>query len=211
MNREKLLASLGVLILRLLYSTIRLRWNDHTGFTTGTHEKPVVLCFWHNRILGATLVFTRRYPRTERGGFTVLTSPSRDGGILAGVAHGLGMNPIRGSSSRRGAQALRELIRLVQSGHDVAITPDGPRGPRYSMGPGAILLAQSTGSALVLVHAKFSNAIRLKTWDGFIIPLPFSRICVTADEMIPVPRKLTAEAFEALRLRAETRLKNEAN
>jgi len=210
-NREKILATLGVFLLRLLFATIRLRFNDRIGITTGHYKKPVIMCFWHNRILGITLGFLRRYPRRGRDGVSVLTSPSRDGEIIAQVAKGFGMSASRGSSSRKGSQALLELIRLVESGGDIAITPDGPRGPRYRLGPGAILLAQTTGAVLAPVHASFSRCLRLKTWDGFIIPLPFSTISVTVDKMIPVPRELTKKEFEGLRVGLETQLKNEAD
>jgi len=210
-NREKLLGTAANVILRLLFATIRLRFDDRIGFTTGRYKKPVIMCFWHNRILGLTLGFLRCYPRRGRDGVTVLTSPSRDGEIIAQVAKGFGMSASRGSSSRKGSQALLELIRRVESGGDIAITPDGPRGPRYRLGPGAILLAQTTGAVLAPAHASFSRCLRLKTWDGFIIPLPFSTISVTVDEMIPVPRELTKEEFEALRVRLETQLKNEAD
>jgi lysophospholipid acyltransferase (LPLAT)-like uncharacterized protein len=98
-------------------------------------------------------------------------------------------------------------VSLVESGGDIAVTPDGPRGPRYVLGPGAILLAQTTGAVLAPVHARYSRCFRMKTWDGFIIPWPFSTVTVTVDEMIPVPRDLTEEQFEATRLRLENQLK----
>jgi len=211
MTRESFLASLGVAILRLLFLTVRLRLTDHHGVTRNESERPIIMCFWHNRILGITLAFLRGYPHGRRPGVTVLTSPSRDGEILARVVGGFGMSAVRGSSSRRGSQALRELVGIIENHGDIAITPDGPRGPRYKLGPGAISLAQLTGSPIVLLHARYSRCIRLKTWDGFIIPLPFSTISVTLDEAIPVPRELSDEEFESCRLRVETLLKNEAD
>jgi lysophospholipid acyltransferase (LPLAT)-like uncharacterized protein len=211
MMREKILAALAVGILRLLFSTIRLRVVDPIGFGESKPQGPLILCFWHNRILAITLAFLRRYPKKKRKGVTVLTSPSRDGEILARVVGGLGMGSVRGSSSRRGSTALRELVRLVEDGGDIAITPDGPRGPRYKLGPGAVLLAQTTGAPLVPMHARFSNAFRMKTWDGFCLPLPFSTIFVTVGETIAVPRDLSDEEFESTRARLETLLKNEAD
>lgn len=211
MNREKTIAALAVILLRIVFSTIRLRFNDRPGITDGRYTRPVIMCFWHNRILAITHCFLRKYPRTTRKGVSVLTSPSRDGEILARVANGLGMGAVRGSSSRKGSQALREMVRLIETGKDIAITPDGPRGPRYHLNPGAILLAQSTGAVLAPVHAKFSHAIRLKTWDGFTIPLPFSTITVTVDTPIPVSKQLTEEEFETTRSQLETLLENEAD
>lgn len=211
MNRERLIALLGAALLRLLFLTLRLRFEDRIGFTTGRFAGPVIMCFWHNRILGITHCFLRQYPHGKRKGVTVLTSPSRDGEILAGVASRLGMQAVRGSSSRRGSQALLQLVGLVEDRHDIAITPDGPRGPRYKLGPGAILLAQATGAPLAPVHASFSRAIRLKTWDGFIIPLPFSSVSVTVDDPIYVSREMDETAFEAERVKLETLLKDAAD
>ena len=119
------------------------------------------------------------------------------------------MAAVRGSSSRRGSRALRELVDLVGTGGDIAITPDGPAVratlsvPAPSRWPRPPLLAP--------VHAKFSRCLRMKTWDGFIIPLPFSKVSVTVDNPIPVPRELTDEEFKAMRSRVETLLKNEAD
>jgi hypothetical protein len=107
------------------------------------------------------------------------------------------MGAVRGSSSRRGSRALRELVAQVESGRDIAITPDGPRGPRYSLGSGAISLAQLTATSIVPMHAKFSRCFRMKSWDGFIVPLPFSKVRITVDDSISVPRELSNEQFEA--------------
>jgi len=210
-TRERFLAILGATILRLLFLTLRLNFEDRTGFTENILKSPVIMCFWHNRIIGITLAFTRHYPGTVRKGVNVLTSASRDGEILAQLAGQFGMDAVRGSSSRRGSRAMRELVDLAEDGHDIAITPDGPRGPRYSFGPGAISLAQLTGTPIAPVHAKFSRCFRMKTWDGFIIPLPFSKVSVTVDDPIRVPRGLSNEEFEAARSRVETLLRNEAD
>ena len=197
--RERLLASIGAAILRLLFLTIRLRLDDRSGISENAFETPGILCFWHNRILGITLSFLRKYPRGKRGGVTVLTSPSKDGEILSRVVGALGMGSVRGSSSRRGSRALLELVRIIRNGGDMAITPDGPRGPRYSLGPGVILLAQTTGASILPSHASFSRCLRMKTWDGFIIPLPFSTISVRIDGQITIPQNLSEEAFEQAR------------
>ena len=201
--RERLLASIGAAILRLLFLTIRLRLDDRSGISENAFETPGILCFWHNRILGITLSFLRKYPRGKRGGVTVLTSPSKDGEILSRVVGALGMGSVRGSSSRRGSRALLELVRIIRNGGDMAITPDGPRGPRYSLGPGVILLAQTTGASILPSHASFSRCLRMKTWDGFIIPLPFSTISVRIDGQITIPQNLSEEAFEQARKNLE--------
>jgi lysophospholipid acyltransferase (LPLAT)-like uncharacterized protein len=210
-NRERFLASVGATILRSLFLTLRLTVTDRAGLATSDPKSPVIICFWHNRILGITLSFLRKYPHVTRKGVSVLTSASRDGEILAKFVGQFGMGAVRGSSSRRGSRAMLELVDLVQNGHDVAITPDGPRGPRYSLGAGAISLAQLTGAPIVPMHAKYSRCVRMKSWDGFIIPLPFSQLSVTVDDPIYVPRKLDDAEFETMRARVENLLRNEAD
>jgi lysophospholipid acyltransferase (LPLAT)-like uncharacterized protein len=210
-SSERFLAIFGSKILRLLFLTLRLEFEDRAGLFKNVPKSPVIICFWHNRILGITLTFIRHYPGNARKGVTVLTSASRDGEVLAQLVAQFGMGAVRGSSSRRGSRALRELVAQDESGRDIAITPDGPRGPRYSLGSGAISLAQLTATSIVPMHAKFSRCFRMKSWDGFIVPLPFSKVRVTVDDSISVPRELSNEQFEAMRSRVETLLRNEAD
>ena len=209
-TKQQLLASLAAGIARLVFSTIRLRVTDHSGFLTNPPEGPRILVFWHNRIPAISIGFLRHYPQKHpsRKGVSVLTSPSKDGDILAGVMANLGMGSVRGSSSRRGSTAIRELTSLLESGVDLAITPDGPRGPKYSLGPGAVFLSQKTGVPIMPLHARYHRAIRLKTWDNFAIPLPFSRVDITMDDYFTVDPE-TAD-LEAERLRLETLLREKA-
>jgi lysophospholipid acyltransferase (LPLAT)-like uncharacterized protein len=211
MTREKFLALVGSLIARALFATLRLRITDLSGFTRQSPDFPIIVTFWHNRILAITLAYLRIYPHHLRKGVAVLTSPSKDGEILAQLMACFRMGAIRGSSSRRGARALRECTDWLNSGADLAVTPDGPRGPRYTLGPGLILLAQATGARILPVHVRFSNAATIKSWDGFRIPLPFSRLDVTIGAYETIPPTPTDEAFETERLRIETLLKNEAD
>jgi lysophospholipid acyltransferase (LPLAT)-like uncharacterized protein len=210
MTRERLLALTGATILKTLFLTLRLRIEDRSGVLKENGGAPVIVCFWHNRILGITFAFDRIYPE-KRGGVTVLTSPSNDGEILAQLVGAFDMKAVRGSSSRRGSRALLELVKLIRGGRDIAITPDGPRGPRYSLGPGIILLAQTTGARILPAHASFSRCVRMKTWDGFIIPLPFSKVSVTIDEALAIPGELTGEEFEEKRKNLEDLLKHAAD
>ena len=210
MNRERILALLGATILKSLFMTLRIRVVDESGFHKDPSTDPVLFCFWHNRILGITFAFQRIYPK-HRSGVTVLTSASKDGEILARLVAEFKMRSVRGSSSRGGSRALLELIRLVQSGRDIAITPDGPRGPRYSLGPGVIQLAQTTGAKILPLHAQFSRCFQMKTWDGFIIPLPFSRVSINVGSPIRIPAESTNTEFEHERNQLEEILKHGAN
>jgi hypothetical protein len=209
-TKQQFLAFLAAGLARLVFSTIRLRIKDRSGFLTDPPSGPRILVFWHNRIPAISIGFLRHYPakHPSRKGVSVLTSPSKDGDILAGVMANLGMGSVRGSSSRRGSTAIRELSALLEAGTDLAITPDGPRGPKYSLGPGAVFLAQKTGVPIIPLHARYHRAIRLKTWDNFAIPLPFSRVDIVMDPYLTIDPE--AADLESERIRLETLLREEA-
>ena len=102
-----------------------------------------------------------------------------------------------------GAAALLELSDVLNSGHDVLITPDGPRGPAYELGPGIIFLAQKTGAPVVPVHMEYSSCWRVKSWDRFIIPRPFSKVRVIVGQPQQIRSTSTPEEFETERLRLQ--------
>ena len=111
MTRERLLAILGTTILRVLLATVRLRIEDPSEFSKNSIEKPVIICFWHNRILGITLAFLKRYPHRLRKGVNVLTSASRDGEILAQIMGQLGMAAVK--RAQQGGAFLGLLILAI--------------------------------------------------------------------------------------------------
>ncbi len=187
-------------VVRLLAVTLRFRIEDQSGMIAGTIERPVIWCFWHNRILGVTLAKDRFCPK--RSG-SVLSSPSKDGAILAGVMARFSIGSVRGSSSRRGATAVRELVGVIAAGGDVAITPDGPRGPCYRLAPGVIKLAQVTGAPVQPIYVTYSNVWKLKTWDRFRIPKPFSTVTV---RFAPLHEVAPDQEEEGERLRLEAKL-----
>jgi len=112
-----------------------------------------------------------------------------------------GLGSVRGSSSRRGGAALIGLREVLEKGEDPAITPDGPRGPVYKLGQGVVYLAQQTGTGILPIHIEYSRAVRLKSWDRFMIPLPFSKVHVTFDEIIFVAPEADIEE-ERVRIEA---------
>lgn len=191
-------------LIRLLGWTYRFRVEDRCGLTRrGEIESPLIWCVWHNRVLA--LASARRLFPWRRG--AVLTSASHDGAALAAAVRVLGVGAVRGSSSRRGTAALKEMVRLLASGIDVGVTPDGPRGPRYALHPGLAKLAQVSRRPVMCVHVRFGAALRLKTWDRFVVPLPLSRISLVFDELLDVPRGLDDDAFEAWRAELEKRMR----
>jgi lysophospholipid acyltransferase (LPLAT)-like uncharacterized protein len=186
-------------LLRLFMGSWRVRFRDESGILTDPDEGPVIFAVWHNRLalsMCCWLHYVHRHRPRSR--LAALISASKDGGILANVLERFRVVPVRGSSSRRGRQALLESVRLVEKGHDVAITPDGPRGPVYRVQPGVILLAQLTGRPIVPAHVTIRWKLELKSWDRFQIPWPGARCDVTFKEAIRVPRETTESEREAL-------------
>ncbi len=140
--------------------------------------------------------FYDRYLSGREG--TAMVSASRDGEFLSMTLKAFHINAARGSSSRKGAKALRELHDALEKGHDIAITPDGPRGPCYSVQPGAAAIARQTGLPVVAMGYRARNCWRLKSWDRFIIPKPFSRIEYTLSEPFTLPESLSDEEANEL-------------
>jgi lysophospholipid acyltransferase (LPLAT)-like uncharacterized protein len=135
-----------------------------------------------------------------------LISASRDGELLADAIKRFDYDIVRGSSSRLGASAILQLTEVLASGRDVVITPDGPRGPAYELGPGIIFLAQKSGAPVVPVNMEYSSYWRLKSWDRFIVPRPFSKVRVIIGQPHRVKSTSTDEEFEAERLRLQNAL-----
>lgn len=159
---------------RLWTMSIRFHYRDEDGreeFKKTTESVTIIL--WHNRLFLAG-EWHQRFRKGKR--CYGLISGSRDGAWLETFYRWSGIRAIRGSRNRRGSQATRDLIRVVKNGHDAGITPDGSRGPKYEVKPGALLVARASRSPVALVSFSYGRAIRLKSWDEFVIPLPFSRI-----------------------------------
>jgi lysophospholipid acyltransferase (LPLAT)-like uncharacterized protein len=195
---QRLLGNLIVLAERFLTASLRCQWEDHSGLTGPHKQTPVIFCLWHNRLAISMLVH-RRYPRN----LAALVSASRDGALLAAFLEAFGVQPVRGSSSRRGPQALLEMVGWAERGFDLAVTPDGPRGPRYVVQPGVIALAQITGLPIIPVSSNSRSKFSFRSWDRFQIPLPFGRCRITLHEPLLVPRHAAAAESEALRARVE--------
>ncbi len=166
-------------------------------------DTPIVVAFWHGRLL-FPLRLAQIYRQRD---VTVLVSRSRDGEWISQIAQRFGVLPTRGSSYRGGVRGLLEIIRLVRQGYIACVTPDGPRGPRYQVQPGIVTLAHKTGAAILPVtySAKWRKVMR--SWDRFILPMPFSRIVVVYGEPIYMPAEATADVFLATQQEIEQRLR----
>ncbi len=182
--------------MRAWSKTLRFDIYDRCGVTTAADPiPPVIFALWHNRIFTMPPIWWRTGGNLRKS--VVLTSASGDGSILAAALRVFDLGAVRGSSSRRGVAALVGMKKALKEGLDICITPDGPRGPRYSFQPGVIKLAQSSGAPIVPIHLHFKDAWSLKTWDGLLIPRPFSEVQVTFDELIYIPRTLDDAEFQA--------------
>ena len=199
-KKARLIAAVGSRIVRLLLCTLRFRVEDRGGAFQLPMVKPLLWAFWHNRLAVVPYLFERYFP--QRPG-AALTSASKDGEILAAYIECFGVGAVRGSSSRGGARALVQMKRRVEAGSMMAITPDGPRGPRYHLNPGLVKLAQITGGVIMPVRIEYSRYWELRSWDGFRIPRPFSQVTVVFDVPQPARETSTDEEFETERARLE--------
>ena len=193
--------------IRLLGVTLRRELGGAVKELNASAE-PLIHLLWHNRILVSPYLFRKVYPKRE---VVVLTSASKDGAVLAAAVKVFRVGAVHGSSSRRGAAALVALRRATKNGKDLVFTPDGPRGPRYELQPGVVKIAQTTGLAIVPLHINYLSYWTLKTWDGFRIPKPFSKVQVTLGDPITIPRDLDDEGFERERAALEQILSKNNN
>jgi lysophospholipid acyltransferase (LPLAT)-like uncharacterized protein len=191
------LVAFGFRLLQLWGRTLRYEIDDRAGIVGKPVSENYVGALWHNRLLVFPLILRRLFP--ERHG-AALISASRDGDLLADAVQRFGYDVVRGSSSRLGATAILQLTQVLASGGDVVITPDGPRGPPYQLGPGIIFLAQKSGAPVVPVNLEYSRCWRLGSWDRFIVPRPFAKIRVLINRPHRVGPTATPEEFEAERL-----------
>ncbi len=205
--KQKLAAFFLWMLVRFVSLTIRYKFDDRAGLEKLCAGGPILCGFWHDRLFLAP-VFYDAYVRKAAGGAKLagLISASKDGAFLSAILEQFDIQPVRGSSSRRGAQALLELSTWSRRGLNIGVTPDGPRGPRHVLQIGIISLAQITGLPIVLFGSNVGWKIRLKSWDRFQIPLPFTKCGVVSDGPIYVPKDCSDEEREKIRLAVEQKL-----
>jgi len=200
---KRLILGLGSLLLKLWFSTCRIRIigeDLHARYVLS--EGPVVGATWHRNALFLVWFFRKAHPM-------IMFSRSRDGDWIAGFAERVGILPVRGSSSRGGIRALKTMVQHMKrpGGGKTATVMDGPRGPRCVAKSGMIVLAKEAGAPLLPVMASAHPALTLKkTWDRTMIPLPFSRIIVCYREPWIIPENLPRDGIEGLRAEVENSL-----
>jgi lysophospholipid acyltransferase (LPLAT)-like uncharacterized protein len=196
----RVLIALGFGLYRLWARTLRLQIEDPHGVVAFVRNQPVIFAIWHNRLLMLPRVFDPSFPTRQSYG---LISASRDGDLIARFIERSGYGTIRGSSSRKGVIALRQLVDTLGANGNVLVTPDGPRGPVYHASQGIVFLAQKSGAPVVPIHMEYSSCWRLKSWDRFVVPWPFAKLRAIFGAPLTVPPIESPEQFEAERLRLQ--------
>src|SRR5689334_17642101 len=185
------LSWLGLQSLRLLALTWRFRVvNPEALVAFRAKGRSVVQVFWHGQLL--SVLWLTRHKQVA-----AMVSENGDGEIIGRAAKALGCRLVRGSTSRGAARALLTGAREIESGYDLAITPDGPRGPAKSVAPGAVAIAHRTGAPLMPVGVWASRAWRLKSWDQFMVPKPFALVRVAYGDAFYVDSDAARKAAEA--------------
>ena len=184
-----LISFFGYWAVRLIGSTLRYEISAETEEGLREPVHPGIFAFWHRCAIPAT------YPwRNQR--FAVLTSRSFDGEYIARIIRRFGHEPVRGSSSRGGTEALLELQRVIEQGRSAVFTIDGPRCPVYVAKRGATALSRLTGERIVPFYVAVEKHWTLRSWDRMIVPKPFSRVHARAAAAIRVPRNADDATFD---------------
>ncbi len=158
----------------------------------GEKPGPEIYCFWHQCVLPCTVYF--RHSQA-----VILISRSFDGELITRILRMFGYDAVRGSSSRGAREGLLGLTRVIESGRTAIFTADGPRGPIYKTKMGPIKLAQVTGAPIGVFHLEPERAWVMRSWDRFLVPKPFTRICVSWAQWTQVAADMPAEEFEPKR------------
>jgi len=174
---------------RALYSTLRFDVSGRSNQDSWEAGEPVVFVTWHGRLLPLLHLYRQR-------GIVMLVSQHRDGEYLTRLGRGLGYTAVRGSSTRGGVPALRQLVRELKAGRSLAITPDGPQGPRERFKPGALQAARITGAPVIPVMAGTDRAWWIEGWDRFLVPKPFAHVRVVVGKPWRVPKQRSVSDIE---------------
>lgn len=196
---------IGPVLLRLLGSSWRAT-EIHIERVERVHEsgRPAVFTFWHGVLLPLEYICRGR-------NIQVLSSWHRDGEISARLMTALGYGVVRGSSTRGSARGLLRMLARAVEGLDLAVTPDGPRGPAERVKRGVFYLAEKSGGTLLPVGVGAARAKRMSSWDSFMVPLPFSRVAVVYGEPLEWDKSAPFEEKAALLEAALGRVNKEAS
>lgn len=182
----------GYVFVWLIYLTCKKRYD----IASKIPDEPFIIAFWHGELLMQPFLY--KYLRPDHK-VAAMISEHADGEVLARLIGFFGFESSRGSGRKNGAKALLSSLRKMDDGYDVAITPDGPRGPRHSMAEGIVAIAQKKKAKIVLFNYQASSFWQLKSWDKFVVPKPFSTITFFASEPICIADKDSSQALELIK------------
>ncbi len=189
---------LGSVYIKLIHKTIT--WQTIAGHIPKQFweaDKPFIVCLWHGRFLLMPQAFRSDKP------VHMLISSHSDGQLISKTLLHFGIPTISGSTNKGGAAALKAMVRTLKSGESIAITPDGPRGPRMRVSDGIVALAKLSGIPIVPLTCSTSHRKVMRSWDRFLVGLPFGHGVYLWGEPITVPRDADASQQEAYRLQLE--------
>ncbi len=182
-----LVSRLGSLLVRCLGCTLRVRYeNKHVEDGLRKEGKAGIYAYWHRWILIPS--YTHRHR-----GVATLVSQHRDGELITQTALRLGFKVARGSSTRGGAGGLKSLTQMAEQGRWLAINPDGPRGPAQKVQPGVVSLSSLTSLPIVACGFAVSKSWVFHSWDRFVLPKPWARVCICFSDPIQAPKDLSKE------------------
>lgn len=191
---------LGYLLLRFLVATMRFTFVNFEGVRGRVARgSNIFFAFWHGRLMMMSWAYPGR-------GITTLISQHRDGELVARAVEYFGFECVRGSTTRGWMGGIKGLLRAVRRGRDLALTPDGPRGPRFKAQVGIVKIASRTGLPIVPVSFGASRKKTFKSWDAFLMPYPFSRGVFICGEPIEVGRSADEDEIERKRKEVEASL-----
>ncbi len=181
---------------RLYLATLRKTYANTDDYRSRyAREEGMILAFWHNQILSMPfLYFGKRFQ------ISTLVSLSQDGELTARIVRLWGIRSVRGSSHRGGISALKTLLRLAQDPrHHIALTPDGPKGPPFVVKDGPLILAMRSGRPVIPLAVSYQRYIQLKSWDGFLLPFPFTKAYFVCGDPVHIMDAPDSEGLEKAR------------
>ena len=188
---------LGWFLILLFGATYRYRFEGMKIITALERRKrPFLVGIWHGRFFVFVHLFRAK-------GYVALVSQHVDGEMIARTILRLGFRTVRGSSTRGGKEAFHRMVSLLRGGEIGIIIPDGPTGPRHKLKPGIVYMAQQTGAPIIPVTFAARRAFRFKSWDRFVVPLPFTRVLVRAGRPFYIPREASAREISGRKAQLE--------
>ncbi|MCL4484940.1 MAG: lysophospholipid acyltransferase family protein [Nitrospirae bacterium] len=185
-------------LVRIYLGTLRKTYSHCLAYRQRyVRDEGMLISFWHNQLLAMPYLYFGKPFR-----ISTLVSLSKDGELTTHILRRWGIGTVRGSSTRGGISALKELLRLAKNPHHhLVLTPDGPKGPPFQIKDGLLVLAQKSGRPIIPLAVSFQRYVQLNSWDGFLIPLPFTKAYFVCGDPVHITEVLDEEGMEEARKR----------